>query len=76
MATAALVLGILAIITCWTVIGGVLLIGVINSALQLASVSSDVITIVTGVLLIFSVLYPRILAAATRRRASRATASK
>ena len=56
------------------VIGGVLLIGVINSALQLASVSSDVITIVTGVLLIFSVLYPRILAAVTRRRASRTTA--
>ena len=58
------------------VIGGVLLIGVLSSALQLASVSSDVITIITGALLIFSVLYPRILAAVTRRRASRTAASK
>ncbi|MCU1513068.1 MAG: ATPase [Microbacteriaceae bacterium] len=44
------------------VIGGVLLIGVLQSALRLANVSSDAINIVTGALLIFSVLSPRILA--------------
>ena len=51
------------------VIGGVLLIGVLTSALQLASVSSSVISIITGALLVVSVLYPRILAWAARRRA-------
>jgi rhamnose transport system permease protein len=58
------------------VIGGVLLIGVLNSALQLASVSSSVINIITGALLVISVLYPRILAFIARRRASATNASK
>jgi len=43
------------------VIAGVLLIGVLQSALRLANVSSDAINIITGVLLILSVLSPRIL---------------
>lgn len=43
------------------VIAGVLLIGVLQSALQLASVSSDAITVVTGVVLILSVLAPQII---------------
>jgi rhamnose transport system permease protein len=58
------------------VIGGVLLIGVLTSALQLASVSSDAINIITGALLIISVLYPRILAWIARLRASATHASK
>ena len=58
------------------VIGGVLLIGVLTSALQLASVSSSVISIITGALLIVSVLYPRILAWVARLRASTTHASK
>ncbi|KQV06535.1 ABC transporter permease [Leifsonia sp. Root112D2] len=44
------------------VIGGVLLIGVLQSALRLANVSSDAINIVTGALLVLSVLSPRIIA--------------
>jgi rhamnose transport system permease protein len=44
------------------VIAGVLLIGVLQSALRLANVSSDAINIITGALLIISVLSPRILA--------------
>ena len=55
------------------VIAVVLLIGVLQSALRLANVSSDAINIITGVLLIVSVLSPRVLAwiratRATRRR--------
>lgn len=55
------------------VVAGVLLIGVLQSALRLANVSSDAINIITGVLLIVSVLSPRLLAwyraaRATRRR--------
>lgn len=53
------------------VIAGVLLIGVLQSALRLANVSSDAINIITGVLLILSVLAPRILAAARGSRARR-----
>jgi rhamnose transport system permease protein len=44
------------------VVAGVLLIGVLQSALRLANVSSDAINIITGVLLIVSVLSPRFLA--------------
>jgi rhamnose transport system permease protein len=58
------------------VLGGVLLIGVLTSALELASVSSDAISIVTGALLIVSVLYPRILGWAARRRAAAAHPDK
>jgi rhamnose transport system permease protein len=58
------------------VIAGVLLVGVLQSALRLANVSSDAINIITGALLIVSVLYPRILAFAARKRTSRAQARK
>ena len=44
------------------VIGGVLLIGVLASALRLANVTSDVINIITGVLLVLSVVSSSILA--------------
>jgi len=53
------------------VVAGVLLIGVLQSALRLANVSSDAINIITGVLLILSVLSPRILAWARGSRARR-----
>lgn len=57
------------------VVAGVLLIGVLQSALRLANVSSDAINIITGVLLVLSVLSPRLLAWARgtriRRRRSR-----
>ena len=53
------------------VIAGVLLIGVLQSALRLANVSSDAINIITGVLLIVSVLSPRILGLIRASRASR-----
>ncbi|WP_374007462.1 ABC transporter permease [Leifsonia sp. LS-T14] len=53
------------------VIAGVLLIGVLQSALRLANVSSDAINIITGVLLILSVLSPRILSWARGSRARR-----
>lgn len=43
------------------VIGGVLLIGVLQSSLRLANVSSDAINIITGALLIISVLGPQFL---------------
>ena len=52
------------------VVAGVLLIGVLQSALRLANVSSDAINIITGVLLIVSVLSPRILGLFSARRAS------
>ena len=53
------------------VVAGVLLIGVLQSALRLANVSSDAINIITGVLLIVSVLSPRVLAWFRTRRALR-----
>ena len=53
------------------VVAGVLLIGVLQSALRLANVSSDAINITTGVLLIISVLLPRFLAWLNGRRNSR-----
>ncbi len=53
------------------VIAGVLLIGVLQSALRLANVSSDAINIVIGALLIMSVLSPRLLAWARRLSPSR-----
>ena len=54
------------------VVAGVLLIGVLQSALRLANVSSDAINIIIGALLILSVLSPRILAWARRFRPSAA----
>jgi rhamnose transport system permease protein len=53
------------------VVAGVLLIGVLQSALRLANVSSDAINIITGVLLIVSVISPRVFGWIRARRASR-----
>ena len=55
------------------VIAAVLLIGVLRSMLSLQGVTQDAINVVTGVLLIASVLVPRLLAAvgALRARSSR-----
>jgi rhamnose transport system permease protein len=50
------------------VIAGVLLIGVLASALRLANVTSDVINIITGVLLVLSVVTSRFLAWLRKRR--------
>jgi rhamnose transport system permease protein len=58
------------------VIGGVLLIGVLQSALRLANVSSDAINIITGALLILSVISPRLLIWVRRLRASNPTTRK
>ena len=54
------------------VIAGVLLIGTLSSALRLANVTSDVINIITGLLLIFSVVSSSLLAWIHARRASAA----
>ena len=51
------------------VIGGVLLIGVLASALRLANVTSDVINIITGVLLVLSAVSSSVLAWVQSRRA-------
>lgn len=48
------------------VLAGVLLLGTLTNALQLANVSADVLNVVTGLLLIVSVLAPNLLAAARR----------
>jgi rhamnose transport system permease protein len=57
------------------VLAAVLLLGTVDNALQLADVSADTLTIVTGGLLIISVVAPnvgeRVRAARVRRRASR-----
>jgi rhamnose transport system permease protein len=58
------------------VVAGVLLIGVLQSALRLANVSSDEINIITGALLIVSVLSPRILAWFRRIRPPRSRQRK
>jgi rhamnose transport system permease protein len=51
------------------VIAGVLLIGILGSALRLANVTSDVINIITGTLLVASVVTTSFLAWLRRRRA-------
>lgn len=48
------------------VLAGVLLLGTLTNALQLANVSADVLNVVTGLLLIVSVLAPNLLATARR----------
>jgi rhamnose transport system permease protein len=56
------------------VLAGVLLLGALRNALQLANVSADVLNVVTGLLLIISVVVPNVvtrLRAASRRRALR-----
>lgn len=50
------------------VIAGVLLIGALGSALRLAHVTSDVINIITGALLVASVVSPSVLAFVRRKR--------
>lgn len=50
------------------VVAGVLLIGVLASALRLANVTSDVINIITGVLLVLSVISGSVLSWAQARR--------
>ena len=52
------------------VVAGVLLIGVLGSALRLAGVTSDIINVITGVLLILSVLSSSVLAWVHKRRAA------
>jgi rhamnose transport system permease protein len=52
------------------VIAGVLLIGIIGSALRLAGVTSDVINVITGVLLVLSVVSASLLAWLRLRRLS------
>ncbi|QBI54836.1 ABC transporter permease [Streptomonospora litoralis] len=51
------------------VLAGVLLLGTIRNALRLADVSSDVLNIVTGLLLVISVVLPNTLARLSERRA-------
>ncbi|WP_166982398.1 ABC transporter permease [Paramicrobacterium fandaimingii] len=48
------------------VIAGVLVIGALRSALRLADVSSDVINVATGLLLVVSVIVPSIISAVSR----------
>nr|WP_312863403.1 ABC transporter permease [Spinactinospora alkalitolerans] len=50
------------------VLGGVLLLGTIRNALQLADVSSDTLSIVTGLLLVVSVVAPNAVARMRARR--------
>ncbi|GLU48548.1 ABC transporter permease [Nocardiopsis ansamitocini] len=50
------------------VIGGVLLLGTIRKALELADVSSDTLSVVTGLLLVISVVAPNIVARLKERR--------
>ncbi|MEY9211956.1 ABC transporter permease [Thermobifida halotolerans] len=50
------------------VVGGVLLLGTIRNALQLADVSSDTLSIVTGLLLVVSVVVPNVAARLRQRR--------
>lgn len=54
------------------VIAGVLLIGVLASALRVAGITSDVINIITGALLVFSVVLSAVLARTRGRRRARA----
>lgn len=56
------------------VVAGVLLIGVLSKALQLVNITSDVVSIITGVLLVLSVLAGSVLAWAQSKRVRPATA--
>jgi rhamnose transport system permease protein len=58
------------------VIAGVLLIGTLGSALRLASVTSDVINIITGLLLVASVVSTSVLAWLGKRRAKAGTKAR
>ncbi|ATE54514.1 ABC transporter permease [Actinosynnema pretiosum] len=55
------------------VLAGVLLLGTLQSALRLSDVTNEALNIVTGALLVVSVLLPNLLRAATRRRAGPTT---
>lgn len=56
-------------------VAGVLLIGVLNNLLTLNDISNEIQVIVTGVLLVASVLTPRVIALLTERRQRRAAAA-
>lgn len=56
-------------------VAGVLLIGVLNNLLTLNDVSNEIQVVVTGVLLIVSVLTPRVIAVAGERRQRRTAAT-
>jgi rhamnose transport system permease protein len=56
------------------VVAGVLLIGVLSKALQLVNITSDVVSIITGVLLVLSVLAGSMLAWVQSKRVRPATA--
>lgn len=58
------------------VLAGVLLLGTLTNALQLANVSADVLNVVTGLLLIISVLAPNVLAAVRRSWGRRSSAGE
>ena len=53
-------------------VAAVFLIGIINGALTIVDVSNEILTIVTGLLLIFSVLLPNLLARLRSARERRA----
>lgn len=55
-------------------VAGVLLIGVLNNLLTLNDISNEIQVIVTGVLLVISVLTPRLIAVVSERRQRRAAA--
>jgi rhamnose transport system permease protein len=56
------------------VIAGVLLLGALTNALRLADVSAEALNVVTGLLLIISVVTPNVIALSRRTLARRATA--
>lgn len=58
------------------VVAGVLLIGVLSKALQLVNVTSDVVSIITGVLLVLSVIAGSVLSWVQARRVRPATAQQ
>lgn len=57
------------------VVAGALVIGALRSALRLADVSSDVINVATGLLLVITVIVPSVLSALGRIRSRRSAAS-
>jgi rhamnose transport system permease protein len=54
--------------TLWGVLGGVALLASLQNALRLADVSTEALSVVTGLLLIVSVLTPRLAAVVRQRR--------
>lgn len=58
------------------VVAGVVLIGVLSKALQLVNITSDVVSIITGVLLVLSVIAGSVLSWAQSKRLRPATSAK